>query len=215
MQLRPVAGKIPETQQQKVDKKGVAQPELASPYCVGKLRDPQPPVTWGPRECMQAGAQSVAKPRTGCGPPPSAVRCAHPTAHHTSSNTEFFGPPLLPQGDDFPLGPPGGHKKPSHGQATVHNAQKYPVSSYDHKWLGGASRHIPTFTAHPIPTMIGGVRLSCPPCSDTIPPLRCIVPHGLILRRLKLHGQNHTKCTQLGPCKKKVFHRLCFLKTEY
>ena len=36
-----------------------------------------------------------------------------------------------------------------------------------------------------------------------------------ILRRLKLHGQNHTKCTQFGPCKKIVFHRLCFLKTEY
>ena len=35
------------------------------------------------------------------------------------------------------------------------------------------------------------------------------------LRRLKLHGQNHTKCTQLRPCKKIVFHRLCFLKTEY
>ena len=35
------------------------------------------------------------------------------------------------------------------------------------------------------------------------------------LRRLKLHGQNHTKCTQFGPCKKIVFHRLCFLKTEY
>ena len=39
--------------------------------------------------------------------------------------------------------------------------------------------------------------------------------HGDILRRLKLHGQNHTKCTQFGPCKKIVFHRLCFLKTEY
>ena len=36
-----------------------------------------------------------------------------------------------------------------------------------------------------------------------------------VLRRLKLHGQNHTKCTQFGPCKKIVFHRLCFLKTEY
>ena len=35
------------------------------------------------------------------------------------------------------------------------------------------------------------------------------------LRRLKLHGQNHTKCTQLGPCKKIVFHRLCFLEIEY
>ena len=35
------------------------------------------------------------------------------------------------------------------------------------------------------------------------------------LRRLKLHGQNHTKCTQFGPCKKIVFHSLCFLKTEY
>ena len=34
-------------------------------------------------------------------------------------------------------------------------------------------------------------------------------------RRLKLHGQNHTKCTQIGPCKKMVFHRLCFFKTEY
>ena len=32
---------------------------------------------------------------------------------------------------------------------------------------------------------------------------------------LKLHGQNHTKCTQFGPCKKIVFHRLCFSKTEY
>ena len=37
----------------------------------------------------------------------------------------------------------------------------------------------------------------------------------LYLRRLKLHGQNHTKCTQFGPCKKIVFHRLCFLKPEY
>ena len=27
---------------------------------------------------------------------------------------------------------------------------------------------------------------------------------GVILRRLKLHGQNHTKCTQFGPCKKIV-----------
>ena len=35
------------------------------------------------------------------------------------------------------------------------------------------------------------------------------------LRRLKLHGKNHTKCTKFGPCKKIVFHRLCFLKTEY
>ena len=35
------------------------------------------------------------------------------------------------------------------------------------------------------------------------------------LRRLKLHGQNHTKCTQFGTCRKIVFHRLCFLKTEY
>ena len=38
---------------------------------------------------------------------------------------------------------------------------------------------------------------------------------GYALRRLKLHGQNHTKCTQFGPCKKIVFHGLCFLKTEY
>ena len=37
----------------------------------------------------------------------------------------------------------------------------------------------------------------------------------ITLRRLKLHGQNHTKCTQFGPCKEKVFHRLCFSKTEY
>ena len=36
-----------------------------------------------------------------------------------------------------------------------------------------------------------------------------------LLRRLKLHGQNHTKCTQFGPCKKIVFHGRCFLKTEY
>ena len=36
-----------------------------------------------------------------------------------------------------------------------------------------------------------------------------------ILRRLKLHGKNHTKCTQFGQCKKIVFHRLCFLRTEY
>ena len=36
-----------------------------------------------------------------------------------------------------------------------------------------------------------------------------------MLRRLNLHGQNHTKCTQFGPCNKIVFHRLCFLKTEY
>ena len=35
------------------------------------------------------------------------------------------------------------------------------------------------------------------------------------LRQLKLHGQNHTKCTQFGPCKKIVFHRLSFSKTEY
>ena len=35
------------------------------------------------------------------------------------------------------------------------------------------------------------------------------------IRRLKLHGQNHTKCIQFGRCKKIVFHRLCFLKTEY
>ena len=35
------------------------------------------------------------------------------------------------------------------------------------------------------------------------------------LRQLKLHGQNHSKCTQFGPCKKKVFNRPCFLKTEY
>ena len=38
---------------------------------------------------------------------------------------------------------------------------------------------------------------------------------GLELRRLKLHGQNHTKCTQFGPCKKIVFYNPCFLKTEY
>ena len=36
-----------------------------------------------------------------------------------------------------------------------------------------------------------------------------------LLRRLKLHGQNHTKCTQFGPCKTIVFDRLIFLKTEY
>ena len=36
-----------------------------------------------------------------------------------------------------------------------------------------------------------------------------------LLRPLKLHGQNHTQCTQFGRCKKKVFHRLSFLKTEY
>ena len=35
------------------------------------------------------------------------------------------------------------------------------------------------------------------------------------LKRLRLHGQNHTKCTQSGPCRKIVFHMLCFLKTEY
>ena len=40
---------------------------------------------------------------------------------------------------------------------------------------------------------------------DVVPP---------ILRRLKLHGQNHTKCTQFGPCKKNVFHRLTFLKNR-
>ena len=38
---------------------------------------------------------------------------------------------------------------------------------------------------------------------------------AFLLRRLKLHGQNHIKCTQFGPCKKNVFYRLCFLKTEY
>ena len=43
----------------------------------------------------------------------------------------------------------------------------------------------------------------------------CSVFCFVLLRRLKLHGQNHTKCTQFGPCKKIVFHRLCFLKTEY
>ena len=35
------------------------------------------------------------------------------------------------------------------------------------------------------------------------------------LRRLNLHGQNHTNRTPFGPCKKIGFHRLCFLKTEY
>ena len=42
-----------------------------------------------------------------------------------------------------------------------------------------------------------------------------IAPPSPRLRRLNLHGQNNTKCTQFGPCKKIVFHRLCFLKTEY
>ena len=45
--------------------------------------------------------------------------------------------------------------------------------------------------------------------------LRLIARVFVLLRRLKLHGQNHTKCTQFGPCKKIVFHRLSFLKTEY
>ena len=40
-------------------------------------------------------------------------------------------------------------------------------------------------------------------------------PLPYTLRRLKLHGQNYTKCTRFGPCKKIVFHRLCFLITEY
>ena len=43
----------------------------------------------------------------------------------------------------------------------------------------------------------------------------CPSGNQFLLRRLKLHGQNHTKCTQFGPCKKKIFHRLSFLKTEY
>ena len=41
------------------------------------------------------------------------------------------------------------------------------------------------------------------------------LPIPQCLRRLKLHGQNHTKSTQCGQCKKIVFHRLCFLETEY
>ena len=45
--------------------------------------------------------------------------------------------------------------------------------------------------------------------------LHCDFGSGLFLRRLKLHGQNHTKCTQFGPSRKIVYHRLSFLKTEY
>ena len=37
----------------------------------------------------------------------------------------------------------------------------------------------------------------------------------LRLRWLKLHGPNHTECTECAPCRKIVFHRLCFLKIKY
>ena len=52
---------------------------------------------------------------------------------------------------------------------------------------------------------------------ETFPVFETDMPiyQQLLFRLLKLHGQNHTKCTQFGPCKKKVFHRLRFLKTEY
>ena len=30
-----------------------------------------------------------------------------------------------------------------------------------------------------------------------------------VLRRIKLHGQNHTKCTQFGPCKKNSMCSFC------
>ena len=33
-----------------------------------------------------------------------------------------------------------------------------------------------------------------------------------MLRRLKLHGQNHTKCTQFGPCKKNSFSQAPFFE---
>ena len=56
------------------------------------------------------------------------------------------------------------------------------------------------------------------PCASAESPVerRTVRENGRVsLRRLKLHGQNYTKCTQFGPCKKIVFHRLSFLKTEY
>ena len=59
-------------------------------------------------------------------------------------------------------------------------------------------------------TQATGVRRSYGRLARAIPP---VVRE--ILKRLKLHGQNHTKCTQSGPCKKIIFHRLCFFKIEY
>ena len=35
------------------------------------------------------------------------------------------------------------------------------------------------------------------------------------LRRLKLHGHNHTKCTKSGPCRKIFFTRAFFLKQNF
>ena len=61
------------------------------------------------------------------------------------------------------------------------------------------------------------------PCVKEVVNAQCATPQKPVismsgkepLRRLKLHRQNHTKCTHFGPCKKNVFHRLCLLKTDY
>ena len=63
----------------------------------------------------------------------------------------------------------------------------------------GASCRIQTFAGHLIPTMIGRIRLRCPPSSDAIPPLGHVVPHGLIeiIPHLGTHADAHC-CMAFG-----------------
>ena len=120
---------VPETQQQQVGTKGVAQTESASTECAAMFAAPQPLATWGPPRRMQA-AQSAPSPRTGCGPPPRLVRCAPPNGRHTGCGTKFSAPPLQAQGDDFPPRPPGRPRRAS--RRPCNNAKCTKIPSF---WL--------------------------------------------------------------------------------
>ena len=107
--------------------------------------------------------------------------CSRPQPHATPVAVQNFL--YLPCNLRGMISHPGlqeGHEKPPEGHATVQNAQKYPVSGYDQQRLAGASCRIQSFAGHLIRTMMGGIRLHCPPSSDAVPPLGRVVPHGLI-----------------------------------
>ena len=110
------------------------------------------------------------------------VRCVVcPQSHPTWVPVRnFLFPSCNLRGMISDLGLREGDKKPSHGHVTVQNAPKYLSCGYDQQRLAGASCRIQTFAGNPTSTMIGGIRLGCPPSRSAIPPLGSIVPHGLL-----------------------------------
>ena len=142
------------------------------------------------------------------GPTNHPSHIAHITApHHHVFHHHQPLPPHPPT--------PGYHTQPAHPQHHHHAVQHQPPPP-----LHRPTTHEPRYTpmdprgaAHAHQQHQGLVGA---PHHHQQPPHQHPIPASTIhLRRLKLHGQNHTKCTQFGPCKKIVFHRLCFLKTEY